>query len=257
MSKLDLSSEAMTVLLQLYQNGPQALEDLESKEGHDELVQKDLGSVNSEYSKAYGLNCQGLDLAVEHNGMLRLRRSVKPIIDAACKAVLSYPGKSSHRCLIEIEDQILMELSEQQPDRIYDVDVTASIGKEFSFTTIVKDTHNEIEYTQVNNMVGEEIAPVAKPNMAVRADLSVTITKIVRDELSDQFLETEFGSIEEAKAHIRKGIEAKLTEALVDYPFTVTVDINEDHLVTVWADVPTVTKVRLRATRRPIQQVPA
>lgn len=254
MTDTNLSTAAKETLVLLFLNGPQTLKDLPCFDAYQELVKAGLANVVPQADKAYGLNRDGLDRAVGLNNVNKLAELVGPIIDQAFTAAVA-EEKSSHGTLVSMEDHIMLALSDIDPDGDYTANVTASIGKNFKFTTSVRNMRTNVEHTQ-ENIVGEPAVEPEKPklNMAQRSNVAITATKIIRDALSDKYLETEFLGADVAINAIGAAIIEKIAAELPGHMCNVDVTISETLVATARVDIPGVTTVRLRATREPIKQ---
>lgn len=94
--------------------------------------------------------------------------------------------------------------------------------------------------------------------VAQRTNEIVAVTKIIRDALSDSYLEIEASiTVEPVKAieHIAKAVKASLAKELPTAEYQIVVSVDENHTATVVAEKGN-TKITLRATRRVLAGTP-
>lgn len=175
-------------------------------------------------------------------------------VHTSWRDVSKYTGTTSE-LLNTLEDRVLLRINDHRPDDNVGVSVTAQVGAvQTEYVVKVYNHTLDLEYTVTVNEHHESIdpAPTTK-SMGKRSNLAIDVTVLVRDLLASLYIDAEPISILNAPRVIYDGIHPKL-EALLDKDHSDwELEVSVDQFLTaeVIVDIPGVTKVRLRATRKP------
>lgn len=179
----------------------------------------------------------------------KFEQDVRAIIDNSFKASNAGAKKQTSVVAIIMEDNILIELSDLYPDHDVNVDVTACVSTTTTYTTVVTNHTLGMNIVQENTETPKDMDQAAL-NMAQRSNIAIEVTRVIRDTLTDAYLEAEVTGIDSAAAHIRTAIMEAIPPVVGEHKWDVFVEVNENWTATVKVTVEKVTSVRLRATRQ-------
>lgn len=179
----------------------------------------------------------------------KFEQDVRAIIDNSFKASIADAKKRTSIVAITMEDSILIELSDLYPDHDVNVDVTACVSTTTTYNTVVTNHTLGMNIMQENTEAPKDMDQAAL-NMAQRSNIAIEVTRVIRDTLTDAYLEAEVTGIDSAADHIRTAIMEAIPPVVGEHKWDVFVEVNENWTATVKVTVEKVTSVRLRATRQ-------
>lgn len=206
----------------------------------------------------------------------KLESHTKEIIRRVFGDLTGNASLTTHQIVIQSEDLIKKALVEQCDglEEDYEVNVTAGIGKDLSFTVVIEDVRvgqtvtgtltfvrYETEVTQPEfhwkadvNMDAEgnfsiDPTPISKAQRG-RSEKTLVLTMAANRAFTDAFLAHEQDrTAEEFAGNIKLAVIKQLAEEFPADDYSVRTECTEDMVATVWVEAPGVTKIRLRGHR--------
>lgn len=167
---------------------------------------------------------------------------------------IKHPGSTSD--LVErLENQILSRIDDHRPDDHVKVRVTAKVGKVITtYEILVTNLTLDEEHTIIlDDGTTDSIdpSPITKA-MGKRSNQAIDLTLIVQEAMKEAYLEAEpFEDVGKAAIAIYDAISDKMTASNIAEHWDLEAAVDANGSCVVELNVPGVTKVRLRATRKP------